>query len=90
MQFVINHTTFDSGNELDQALLDAYKPLGVEPGKTYDAAKVTPIDGATFRQVSEEVKQANVAVISARLRNISFARLSRRATWTSALWCSRT
>jgi hypothetical protein len=63
MQFVFNHTTFDSGNELDQALLDAYKPLGVEPGKTYDAAKVTPIDGATFRQVSEEVKQANLALL---------------------------
>src|SRR6476659_4639182 len=28
MQFVFNHTTFDSRNELDQALLDAYKPLG--------------------------------------------------------------
>jgi len=63
MQFVFNHTTFDSGNELDQALLAAYKPLGVEPGKSYDAAKVTPIDGATFRQVSEEVKQANIAII---------------------------
>ena len=63
MQFVLNHTTFDSGNELDQALLDAYKPLGVEPRKTYDATKVTPIDGATFRQVSEEVKQANIALL---------------------------
>ncbi|WP_441254299.1 DUF1214 domain-containing protein [Bradyrhizobium sp. 613_E4_N2_2] len=63
MQFVFNHTTFDSRNELDQALLDAYRPLGVEPGKTYDAAKVTPIDGATFRQVSEEVKQANIAIL---------------------------
>jgi hypothetical protein len=63
MQFVFNHTTFYSGNELDQALLDAYKPLGVEPGNTYDGAKVTPIDGATFRQVSEEVKQANIAVL---------------------------
>ena len=63
MQFVFNHTTFDSGNELDQALLAAYKPLGVEPGKTYDAAKVTPIDGATFRRVSEAVKQASLAII---------------------------
>ena len=54
MQFVFNHTTFDSSNELDQALLAAYKPLGVEPSKAYDAAKVTQIDGATFRQVSEE------------------------------------
>jgi len=63
MQFVLNHTTFDSSNELDRALLAAYKPLGVEPGKTYDAAKVTPIDGATFRQASEELKQANIAIL---------------------------
>jgi hypothetical protein len=39
MQFVFNHTTFDSSNELDQALLAAYKPLGVEPGKTYDGRR---------------------------------------------------
>ena len=39
MQFIFNHTTFDSSNELDQALLAAYKPLGVEPGKTFDATR---------------------------------------------------
>ena len=63
MQFIFNHTTFDPGNEIDQALLAAYKPLGVEPGKTYDAAKLTPIDAAAFRQASEELKQANIAIL---------------------------
>jgi hypothetical protein len=63
MQFIFNHTTFDSSNEIDQALLAAYKPLGVEPGKTYDAARVTPIDAAAFRQSSEELKQANIAIL---------------------------
>ena len=55
MQFVFNHTTFDPKDELDQALLAAYEPLGVVPGQAYDAAKVAKIDGAKFREVSERV-----------------------------------
>jgi hypothetical protein len=55
MQFVFNHTTFHADNELDQALLAAYEPLGVVPGQPYDAAKVATIDGAKFREVSERV-----------------------------------
>ena len=55
MQFVFNHTTFHADNELDQALLAAYEPLGVEPGQPYDAAKVATIDGERFREVSERV-----------------------------------
>ena len=34
VQFVFNHTTFDPNNAMDQALLAAYKPLGVEPGES--------------------------------------------------------
>ena len=63
MQFIFNHTTFSSGNELDQALLAAYKPLGLEPGKTFNSAKVAPIDAAAFRQVSEKLKQENIAIL---------------------------
>jgi hypothetical protein len=55
MQFVFNHTTFHADNELDQALLAAYEPLGVVPGQPYDATKVATIDGAKFREVSERV-----------------------------------
>jgi hypothetical protein len=55
MQFVFNHTTFDVDNDLDQALLAAYGPLGVMPGQPYDAAEVATIDGAKFREVSERV-----------------------------------
>ena len=55
MQFVLNHTTFHVDDELDQALLAAYKPLGVVPGQPYDAARVATIDGAKFREVSERV-----------------------------------
>ncbi len=44
MQFVFNHTTFDPDNAEDQAVLAAYKPLDVEPGRVYDPDKVAKID----------------------------------------------
>jgi hypothetical protein len=55
MQFVFNHTTFDPDDQLDQAVLVAYEPLGVEPGQTYDPTKVAQVDGAKIRQVSERI-----------------------------------
>ena len=55
MQFVFNHITFHADDELDQALLAAYEPLGVVPGQPYDATTVAAIDGAKFREVSERV-----------------------------------
>ncbi len=57
MQFVFNHTTFDSDNQMDQAVLAAYKPLGVEPGKPYDASQVAKIDGKRFRETAERVQR---------------------------------
>jgi len=64
MQFVFNHTTFHADNELDQALLAAYEPLGVVPGQPYDATKVATIDGAKFREVSERVFAEEMARIT--------------------------
>ncbi len=61
MQFVFNYTTFDPKNELDQKLLAAYKPLGVEPGKAWDPAKAAKIDGAMFRKASERIAEAELA-----------------------------
>ena len=55
MQFVFNHTTFDPNNAMDQAVLAAYKPHGVEPGKVFDAAKVAKLDGARFGKIAGEV-----------------------------------
>jgi hypothetical protein len=55
MQFVFNHTTFDPNSVMDQALLAAYKPLGVEPGKVFDANSVAKLDGALFREVAAEI-----------------------------------
>ena len=61
MQFVFNHTTFDSNNAMDQALLAAYKPFGIEPGKTFDGTKVVKLKGARLRKVANQVaKQALV------------------------------
>ena len=61
MQFVFNHTTFDPNNDMDQAVLAAYKPLGVEPSKAFDAAKVVKLDGALFREVAAEVAKQVLA-----------------------------
>jgi hypothetical protein len=65
MQFVFNHTTFDPNNAMDQAILAAYKPLGVEPGKVFDAAKVAKLDGAQFRKVADEVVRKAHAALTA-------------------------
>jgi len=62
MQFVVNHTSFDANNELDNAFLATMKPLGVEPGKTFNAASVTAIDGKQFRAAADELRQQEFAL----------------------------
>lgn len=64
MQFVFNHTTFDPNNELDQGVLAVYKQLGVEPGKIFDASKVSQIDGDKFRAVAQKVQKDNFAILT--------------------------
>ncbi len=61
MQFVFNHITFDPANEIDQAAMAALKPLGVEPGQSYDASRVAKLDGAKFREVAESVFHSEMA-----------------------------
>ena len=61
MQFVVNHTTFDQQNELDQAFLAALKPLGVEPGKTFDKNSAVQIDGKKFKTIVEQVRESEFA-----------------------------
>jgi hypothetical protein len=55
MQFVFNHTTFDPQDDHDQALLAAYRPLGVEPGKAFDPETVAQVDGQQFRAVAKGI-----------------------------------
>ena len=61
IQFVFDHTTFDPDNEMDQAVLAAYKPLGVEPGKAYDSSRVATIDGARFRETAQRIQREVLA-----------------------------
>jgi hypothetical protein len=63
MQFVFNHTTFDPNNKIDQGVLAAYKPLGIEPGKPYDPVTVKPIDGKRFRNMAKQVATQNLAIM---------------------------
>jgi len=64
MQFVFNHTTFDPEDEMDQGVLAALKPLGVEPGKVFDATKVAAIDGKKFRAIAEKIAKESLAIWS--------------------------
>ena len=64
MQFVFNHVTFDPENEIDQRVLAAHEPLGVEPGRQYDPASVAEIDREQFRSVAEEIATRNLALMS--------------------------
>jgi hypothetical protein len=57
MQFVFNHTTFDPDNEMDQAVLAAYKPLGIEPGRSWDTSHAAKIDGKQIRQAAERIQR---------------------------------
>ena len=61
MQFIFNHLTFDLENEMDQAVLAAYKPLGIVPGQPYDSTRVVRIDKNKFRQVAENLKAEYLA-----------------------------
>jgi hypothetical protein len=61
MQFVVNHTTFDSDNELDSALLKILKPLGLEPGKAFDPDTVADIDGTALREAAERFAAESLA-----------------------------
>ncbi|MDX1281886.1 DUF1214 domain-containing protein [Shewanella colwelliana] len=56
MQFVLNHTTFDTNDPLDQAYLTAMKKLGLQPGKAFDQEKSIAVDGERFRAVADKVR----------------------------------
>ena len=61
MQFVFNHISFDSDYDIDQGVLAAYEPLGVEPGKAFDPGAVAAIDGSRVREVAERIAGENLA-----------------------------
>ena len=62
MQFVFNHTIFDPDDEMDREVLAALKPLGVEPGKTYDSGEIAAIDGERFARIAKDVAAESLAI----------------------------
>ena len=61
MQFVVNHTTFDSNDELDAGLLAVLEPLGIAPGNSYDPDTAPQIDGDALRAVAQKVATEELA-----------------------------
>jgi hypothetical protein len=55
MRFVLDHTIFDPADPLDEALLAAYEPLGLAPGRSLDPEGAPDIDGARFRAAAERI-----------------------------------
>ena len=56
LQFVVNHSTFDSGDELDSAFLASIKPMGIEPGKTYSADSIQGYEPDKFAAIADTVR----------------------------------
>jgi hypothetical protein len=71
MQFVFNHTTFESNNEMDCGVLAVYKPLGVVPGKKYDGSTVAQICPALSREMAEQVADEARAQLAEPLQTAS-------------------
>ena len=77
MQFIFNHVTFDPANDLDQAVLATYEPLGVIPGKVFDPSIAESFEGERFRAAAEKVAQESLAMLqdpnnSAKLAPLQF------------------
>jgi hypothetical protein len=62
MQFIVNHTTFDPDDELDAAVLNALKPLGVEPGNTFDPAKAPAVDGKALAAAAKRILEETLEI----------------------------
>ena len=62
IQFVFNHTTFDTKDEMDQVALAALKTVGVEPGKQYDASKVPKLDDKQLAAVAAVIAKKQNAL----------------------------
>jgi hypothetical protein len=64
MQFVVNHATFDPEDPMDQGVLAALAPLGVEPGKKYDPGTAARVDGQRLAAAALAVQQEAAAIWS--------------------------
>jgi len=62
MQFVFNHISLDPNNEMDKAVLESMKKLGVQPGKVFDPAEVAELDGKRVAELAKKVYDEALAV----------------------------
>jgi hypothetical protein len=62
MQFVFNHISLDPNNEMDKAVLESMKKLGVKPGNEFDSTKVAEVDGKRVAELAEKVYDEALAV----------------------------
>ena len=62
MQFVFNHVSFDADDEMDRAVLAAFRPLGIVPGREYDSSKVHAPDGTVLAQIADSIARASLAI----------------------------
>jgi hypothetical protein len=46
---------FEPDDEVDQQILAIFEPLGVAPGREFDASRVAQIDGGRFRAIAERI-----------------------------------
>jgi len=75
MQFVFNHTTFDPDDESDRAVLEAYWPLGLEPGKAWNPGGAQQIDGARLRATALRIQGEGLAMMADESKHINQARM---------------
>lgn len=62
MQFVFNHISVDPNNEMDKAVLESMKKLGVKPGNEFDSTKVAEVDGKRVAELAKKVYDEALAV----------------------------
>jgi len=62
MQFVFNHISLDPNNEMDKAVLESMKKLGVKPGNEFDSTKVAEVDGKRVAELAKKVYDEALAV----------------------------
>ncbi|MCL7986312.1 MAG: DUF1214 domain-containing protein [marine benthic group bacterium] len=77
MQFVFNHVTLDPSNPDDQAVLEAFAPLGIAPGDTYNEAELQTALGPRLATAAQAVEQEWMAAMAdpevfERIRPVAF------------------
>ena len=73
MQFIANHQSFDTGNAMDAAALDAMKSIGIVPGQAFDAAKVTEMDASKLVSAMQDLEAKNNAIWNKPEEQIKYA-----------------